>query len=117
MLNQSKKKKFKNKDGLISRLDRGINKTNKIKEVIAGPEIKKIIISGHGTTLTDNETRDIIKFIGSLENRDTLLKGTTEEVIIQERELLGNLLAPLMKVGLPLMKNVLTPLGKSLCYH
>ena len=31
----------------------------------------------------------------------------------QKRKFFSNFLGPLMRVGLPLMKNVLTPLGKS----
>ena len=48
-----------------------------------------------------------------MENRAILLKGTTEKTNSQEEGLLSNFLGPLMKVGLPLMKNVLTPLSKS----
>ena len=43
--------------------------------------------------------KDIIKVIRSLQNRRTLLKGTTEKSIRQERGLLINFLGPLMKVG------------------
>ena len=53
-----------------------------------------------------------MKVIKSLENRGILLKGTTREVTIQERSFL-NVLRPLMTAGLPLMKNVLTPLAKN----
>ena len=53
-----------------------------------------------------------MKVIKSLENRGILLKGTTREVTIQERRFL-NVLRPLMTAGLPLMKNVLTPLAKN----
>ena len=54
--------------------------------------------------LTDNE---------SLENRRKLLKGTTGNIISQEGGFLGNFLVSLMRVGLLLMKNVLTPLTRS----
>ena len=57
--------------------------------------------------------KDIIKVIRSLENRWILPKGTTEKVIRQEGGLLSDLLSPLMKVGSPLMKNVLASLAKS----
>ena len=40
------------------------------------------------------------------------MKETTARIIIQEGRLL-KFLAPLVKVGLPLMKNVITPLAKS----
>ena len=54
-----------------------------------------------------------MKVIKSLENRQILLKGTTEKVIIQKEGFLGNVLGPLMKVDGPLMENVLTPLARS----
>ena len=54
-----------------------------------------------------------MKVIESLENRGILLKGTTRKITSQERGFL-NFLRPLMTAGLPLMKNVLTPLAKSI---
>ena len=48
-----------------------------------------------------------------LENRLILLKGTTRKITIQERGFL-NFLRPLMTTGLPLMKNLLTPLAKNI---
>ena len=62
--------------------------------------------------LANNETKDILKVFMSLENRRILLKGNSEKAINQEGVLL-NFLAPLMRIGLPLMKNILTPLAKS----
>ena len=62
-------------------------------------------------TLTNNEIKDI-KVIGSLENRGILLKETIKKISSQERGFL-NFLKSLMSAGLPLMKNVLTPLAKS----
>ena len=53
-----------------------------------------------------------MKVIGSLENRIILLKGTTRKISSQEGGSL-NFLKPLMSVGLPLMKDTLTPLAKS----
>ena len=38
-----------------------------------------------GITLTNNEIKDIIKVIKSLENRGILLKGTTRKITSQER--------------------------------
>ena len=57
--------------------------------------------------------RAIIKVIKSLENREILLKEITKKVINQKAGFLGNAIDLLMKVGLPLMKNVLTLLTKS----
>ena len=53
-----------------------------------------------------------MKIVKSLENRGTLLKRTTKKNTSQERGFL-NFLKSLMTTGLPLMKNVLTPLSKS----
>ena len=49
---------------------------------IIGKIIKKEISSiiGSGITLTNNETKDIIKLIKSLDNRGILLKGTTRKI-------------------------------------
>ena len=54
-----------------------------------------------------------MKVIKILENRLILLKGTTRKITIQERGFL-NFLRPLMTTGLPLMKNLLTPLAKNI---
>ena len=62
--------------------------------------------------LTNNEIKDLIKVIRSLENRGILLRGTTRKIISQEGGFL-NFLRPLMTTSLPLMKNVFTPLRKS----
>ena len=77
-------------------------------------KIKKEIssIKGSGITLINNEIKDIMKVIRSLENRGTLKKGTTRNITSQEGGFL-NFLRPLMTAGLPLMKHVLTPLAKS----
>ena len=61
--------------------------------------------------LANNETKDI-KVIRFLENRGILLKGNTGKINSQEGGLL-DFLAPLIRAGLPLMKNVLMPLAKS----
>ena len=63
-------------------------------------------------TLTKNKTKDIIKVMRSLKNRGILLNGATEKIISQKGGLL-NFLNPLMRVGLPLLRNVFTPLAKS----
>ena len=69
------------------------------------------MISGNGIKLLNNEIKDIIKLIKSLENRGNFLKRTSRKVNSQKEALL-NFLGPLMKVRLPLMKNVLTSLAK-----
>ena len=62
--------------------------------------------------LTNNEIKDIMKVIKSLENRETLLKETTIKITSQEGRFLY-FFRPLMTFGLPLMKSVLKPLVKS----
>ena len=57
-------------------------------------------------TLTDNEIKDIIKVIKSLENREILLKGTTRKCTSQGGFL--SFVRPLMTAGLPLMKSTYT---------
>ena len=54
-----------------------------------------------------------MRVIKSLENRGTLLKGTTRKVISKKGGFL-NFLRPLRTAGLPIMKSVLTPLAKNL---
>ena len=56
--------------------------------------------------------KDIIKVIKSLENRGLFLKGTIGKITSQEGGFL-DFLKPSMTAGLPLTKNVLTPLHKS----
>ena len=51
----------------------------------------------------------ILQEVKSLENRGILLKATNRKVLNQKRGFLGNALGPLIKAGLQLMKNVLTP--------
>ena len=73
----------------------------------------KIYIKGKGSrlTLTNNEIKDIIKVIRSLENKGIFFKGTTNKIINQERVFL-NFPRPLMKNELTLLaKIVLLPLG------
>ena len=67
---------------------------------------------GGGITLTDNEIKDIIKVIKSLENRGILLKRTTGKITGQEGGF-SNFLRPLMTTCSALIKSVLTPLAKS----
>ena len=71
-------------------------------------------IAGNGSeiTLTDNEIKDIMKVVKSLENRETSLKGTARKITSQKGGFL-NFLKSLMTAGLPSTKKVLTPLAKS----
>ena len=62
-----------------------------------------------GKTVTNNEIKDIMKVIESLENRGISSKGTTRKITSQEGRFLS-FLRPLMTPGLPvihpLVKNV-----------
>ena len=77
-------------------------------------KLKKKFTSSKGSekTRTNDEIKDIMKVINSLENRGIFLKGTTRKTISQEKGFL-NFLRPLMTASLPLMESVLTPLAKS----
>ena len=67
---------------------------------------------GWGITLTNNEIKEIMKVINSLENRVSLIKGTTRKFTGQEGGFF-NFLRLLMAGDLPLMKSALIPLVKS----
>ena len=90
---------------------------DKIDEVIKTADVFRTVmldfnkILGTGITLKNNEIKNIIEVIRSLENRRIFLKGATRKITSQEGGFL-NFLKSLMSVGLPLMKNVLTPLAK-----
>ena len=74
--------------------------------------LNKAYITGSGITLTNNEIKDIMKVIKSLENRGILLKETTRKITSQEGGFL-NFLRPIMTASLPLTKSVLIPLAKN----
>ena len=66
------KNALKNKDNIsdtIKTVDSSIKDIKSIKKLF-----------GAGITLTDNEIKDIIKVIKSLEKRGILLKGTTRKI-------------------------------------
>ena len=60
--------------------------------------------------------KNIMEVIKSLENRGTLLKGTTTKIISQDRVFLS-FPKSLKTAGLKLMKSVLTPLDKRVCCY
>ena len=70
-------------------------------------------LSGSGLTLTNNEMKNIMKVIRSLENIEILLKGTTRKISSQKEES-PSFLRPLTTTSVPLMKNVLTSLAKAI---
>ena len=101
---------YRKKGNLTSGLDRGINIASKLKIFVGDNELKKIK-AGHRITLTSNEIKHII-IIVTLENKGYFLKRTIEKVSNQETGSLSNLLSRLMKLGIPLMENVITALAK-----
>ena len=84
-------------------LDTGLNLNGK-------KGISSITVSG--IALTNNEIKDTLKIIKSLENRRILVKGTTTKITGQEGGFL-DFFRLLMTAGLLLMKSVLTPLKVS----
>ena len=85
-LNKIDTKKYNNNNNNKNNLyiDAGLN--------ITGKKIKEKI--GSGITLTNNEVKNIIKVIKSLENTGVLLKGAAINIISQEGGFL-NFLRPL----------------------
>ena len=120
----SKKKKKKTFKKIVNELDKFSTKgtmNDIIKPVNDSKNFIKALKSatdnffGIKITLTDNEIKDIIKVIKSLENREILLKGTTRKCTSQGGFL--SFVRPLMTAGLPLMKSVLIPLASYVLLH
>ena len=69
----------------------------------------------HDLLLTTRQTTKLINAINNNMSTDTKLSKAQIKKIIQSAGFLGSLLSkiagPLMKVGMPLVKNALTPLG------
>ena len=70
-------------------------------------------IAGLGITLTNNEIKEVIKVIKSIENSGILFKGTTRKITSQEGGFL-NFPKLSMTVVLPLMKSLLKTLAKNI---
>ena len=67
-----------------------------------------------GPMLTNNEIKDIIKVVKSLENGGLVLKRTTRKISSQEGGFIS-FLRPLMTAGVPLVSLVLTLATLSTC--
>ena len=67
----------------------------------------------HELLLTDRPVSSIRKAFANNSSVDIKFSETQLSKMIQSRRLLGKLLGPLLKTGLLLIKNVLTPLAKS----
>ena len=95
-------------------LDDVIQITDSSRNILPDP---KTILPGHavfgaGIYLTNNEVKDIVKIIKSVENRGNLLKRNTTNITSQIGVFI-NFLKPLITAGLPLMRNLLTLSAKS----
>ena len=67
----------------------------------------------HKLSLTNRQVSNLRKAFTNYLSTDINLSKTQLSKMIQSGGFLGKLLAPLLKTGLPLMKNVIKPLAKS----
>ena len=67
----------------------------------------------HELLLTDRQVSSIRKAFANNSSADIKFSKTQLSKMIQSGRLLGKLLGPLLKTGLPLIKNVITTLAKS----
>ena len=67
----------------------------------------------HKLLLTDRQVASLRKAFASHSSTDIKLSKTQLSKMIQSGGFLGRLVGPLLKTGLPLIKNVIKPLAKS----
>ena len=67
----------------------------------------------HELSLTNRHVANISKAFANKSSTDIKLSKTQISKMIQSGGFLGRLLGPLLKTGLPLIKNVIKPLAKS----
>ena len=67
----------------------------------------------HKLLLTNRQVANLRKAFADKSSTDVKLSKTELSKVIQSGGFLGRLLGPLLKPGLPLMKNVIQPLTKS----
>ena len=67
----------------------------------------------HKLLLTNRQIANLCKAFANYLSTDIKLSKTQISKMIQSRGFLGRLLGPLLKTGLPLIKNVIKPLAKS----
>ena len=67
----------------------------------------------HELLLTNRQVANLCKASANNSSTDIKLSKTQLSKMIQSGGLLGRLLGPLLKTGLPLMKNVIKPLAKN----
>ena len=68
----------------------------------------------HKLLLTNRQVANLCKAFANYLSTDIKLSKTQLSKMIQSGGFLGRLLGPLLKTGLPLLKNVIKPLGASL---
>ena len=68
----------------------------------------------HKLLLTDRQVANLCKAFANYLSTDIKLSKTQISKMIQSGRFLSRLLGPLLKTGLPLMKNVIKPLAKSI---
>ena len=68
----------------------------------------------HKLLLTNRQVARLRKTFANKSSTDIMLSKTQLSKMIQSRGSLGRLLGPILKIGLPLMKNVIKPLAKSI---
>ena len=66
----------------------------------------------HKLLLTDRQVSNLPKSFANNSSADIKLSKIQLQKMIQSGEFLGKLLGPWLKTGLPLIKNVITPLAK-----
>ena len=67
----------------------------------------------HKLLLTNRQVANLRKAFANHLSTDIKLSKTQLSKMIQSEEFLGRLLGPVIKTGLPVMKNVVKPLAKS----
>ena len=67
----------------------------------------------HKLLLTNKQVANLHKTFANYLSTDITLSKNQISKVIQSREFFGRLLGPLLKTGLPLIKNVIKPLAKS----
>ena len=68
----------------------------------------------HKLLLTNRQITNFRKAFKNYLSTDIKLSKTQLSKMIQSGRFLGRLLSPLLKTGLPLIKNVIKPIGKSI---
>ena len=67
----------------------------------------------HKLLLTDRQAENLCKAFANKSSTDINLSKTQLSKMVRSGGFLGRLLGPLLKTGLPLIKNVIKPLAKS----